>query len=73
MNIVRLRGVAAGAAEFQIDYGQKRAWIKIEGLDTTGGPEEDGIPWEPFYRERLKELFDAIQADGSDWKFSGSK
>lgn len=67
MNIVRLRVTTAGTAEFQVTYGGKTARIRLEGLETTGGPEEDFIPWEPFYRECLKELFDAIQADGTHW------
>lgn len=73
MNIVRWEIVAAGTAEFQVTYGAKSARIRLEGLGTTGGPEEDSIAWEPFYRERLKELFDAIQADGTRWTDRGSK
>lgn len=73
MNIVRVDFTHAGIAKFTVGYGGKRARIRLESLDTTGGPEETSIPWEPFYRERLKELCDAIQADGTYWKFSGSK
>lgn len=67
MNIVRVDFIHAGIADFTVDYGGKRARIRLESLDTTGGPEETATPWEPFYKERLKELFDAIQADGTLW------
>ncbi len=67
MNIVRLDFTHAGIAEFTVDYGEKRARIRLEGLATTGGPDEISISWEPFYRECLKELFEAIQADSTRW------
>lgn len=70
MSKVRLRQIAAGTADFEVIYGETRAWISLQGLKTTGGPEETTIEWEPFYRERLKELCEAIQAS-TDWRFSG--
>lgn len=73
MNNVRLDFIHPGIAEFQVTYGKKTAWIKIDGLETTGGPEEDRIAGEVFYRKCLKELFDAIQADGTRWTDRGSK
>lgn len=73
MSRVRVDFVHAGTAEFVIDYGEKRARIKLEGLGTTGGPEEDSMPWEPYYRKCMEELFAAIQANDTDWKFSGSE
>jgi hypothetical protein len=73
MNLVRLRVVAAGTAEFEVSYGGKTARIKLEGLETTGGPEEDSIPWQPFYQERLKELFEAIMANDTQWTDRGSE
>jgi hypothetical protein len=73
MNTVRLRGLSAGTAEFKIDYGEKTARISLVGLETTGGPEEDSIAWEPFYRKCLEELFDAIQAEDTHWTDRGSK
>lgn len=72
MNIVRLDLVHPGTAEFQVTYGTITARIKIDGLDTTGGPEEDSIEWRPYYQQRLEELFAAIQAEGTDWTFRGS-
>ncbi len=71
MNIVRWEIVAAGIAEFTVDYGGKRARIRLEDTGTTGVPEEDSISWKPFYQERLKELFDAILAKDTDWKTRG--
>lgn len=73
MNIVRLDFTHAGIAEFTVDYGKKRALIRLEGTGTTGGPEEDGVAWEPFYRERLEELFTVIQAEGTHWTSRGSE
>lgn len=73
MSIVRLDFAHPGTAKFQVTYGQKTAWIEIEGLETTGGPEEDSKEWKPFYQESLEELFAAIQADGTHWKFSGKE
>lgn len=73
MSIVRLDFTHPDTAEFTVTYGQKTAWIKIEGTGTTGGPEEDSIPWEPFYRKCLEELFAAIQADGTHWTSRGSE
>ena len=67
MNIVRLDFVQPGTAKFKVTYGEKTAWIEIDGLETTGGPEEDSIPWEPYYRARLEELFAAIQAKDTYW------
>lgn len=72
MSIVRLDFTHPDIAEFTVTYGKKTAWIKIEGTGTTGGPEEDSIAWEPFYRECLKELFDAIQAKDTHWTSRGS-
>ena len=60
MSIIRLVHVHPGTAAFRVSYGQKTASIEIVGLETTGGPEETVIPGEPYYRERLKELFEAI-------------
>lgn len=45
MNIVRWESVSAGSAEFTVDYGEKRARIKLERLETTGGPEETTEEW----------------------------
>lgn len=67
MNIVRWEIAATDTAEFTVDYGGKRARIKLEDTGVAGIPEEDGIAWEPFYRERMKELFDAILAEDTVW------
>lgn len=67
MNIVRLDFLHPGIAEFKVTYGKKTAQIKIDGLDTTGGLEDDSIPWEPYYRKCLEELFAAIQAGDTQW------
>lgn len=71
MNTVRLDWISAGSAGLVIDYGGKRATIEITGLGTTGGPEETGTPWKPFYQARLEELFAAIQAECTIWRDSG--
>lgn len=70
MTTVRLDWTHPGIAVFVIDYGGKRATIEITGLGTTGGPEETGTPWKPFYQARLEELFAAIQAEGTIWRDS---
>lgn len=67
MNIVRLDFTHPGIAEFTVDYGGRNARIRLEGLETTGGPEETSIPWEPYYREQLKELFDAALREDTYW------
>lgn len=72
MNIVRLDFTHPGIAKFQVTYGKKTAWIEIDGLETTGAPEEASIPWEPFYRKCLEELFAAIQAGDTRWTNRGS-
>lgn len=71
MNIVRWEIVATDTAEFTVDYGGKRARIRLEDTGVAGIPEEDSIAWKPFYRERLKELFGAILAEDTDWKTRG--
>lgn len=71
MNIVRLDFTHPGTAKFQVTYGKKTAWIEIGGLETTGEPEEDSKEWKPHYQKCLEELFAAIQADDTHWKFSG--
>lgn len=68
MNIVRWEAVTSSSAEFQVDYGQKRARIKLEDLEIP-----DDADWEAFYRKRLTELFDAIQADDTRWTDRSSK
>lgn len=73
MNIVRWESVAASTAEFTVDYGGKRARVKLEGLGTTGRPEETPEDWKPFYRERLKELLDVTQAEDTYWTDRGSE
>ena len=37
MSRVRLRAIAPGTADFEVLYGEKRAWISLQGLETTGG------------------------------------
>ena len=73
MNRVRVIFTHPGIADFQVDYGEKRAQIRVDGLGTTGGPEEDRIAWEAFYRKCMEELIIVIQADDTQWKFSGSE
>lgn len=73
MSTVRLRTIAAGIAEFEVDYGEKRAWISLQGLDTTGAPEEASTAWEPYYRKCLEELCAAIQAKDTRWTDRGSR
>lgn len=71
MNIVRLDFVHPGGAKFKVTYGQKTATIVLEGLETTGAPEDTSTAWEPYYRKCLEDLFAAIQAKDAHWKFSG--
>ncbi|OHC26304.1 MAG: hypothetical protein A2Y50_07315 [Pseudomonadales bacterium RIFCSPLOWO2_12_59_9] len=73
MNIVRLEFVHPGIAEFKVTYGGKTAKIKLEGLETTGNPEEDYVAWRPFYQKCLEEVFDAILASDTQWTDRSSK
>lgn len=72
MTTVRLDWTHPGIAVFVIDYGEnKSATIRLEGIGTTGGEEETGTPWKPFYQACLEELFAAIQAEDTIWRDSG--
>ncbi|SMF03990.1 hypothetical protein [Pseudogulbenkiania subflava] len=57
--------VTGGIAEFTIDYGTKRAEIRLENLEI---PDDPATPWKPFYQERMKELFEAILDKNTSWQ-----
>lgn len=51
--------------EFTIDYGPKRAQIKLERVDV---PDDPATPWKPFYQERMRELLDAVVDEKTTWR-----
>ena len=62
MDTVRWQVTDKSSAELEINYGQKRARIRLENLvfDTELKPED-------FYKKCLADLLTAINAKGTYW------
>jgi hypothetical protein len=64
MDTVRWQTINRSTAELDINYGQKRARIRLEDLAI---PDDAKSEAKAFYLEQLNELFAAINAKGMIW------